>query len=68
MVWNIIWFSNNNIIINNNIQDQCLIKTDIYGVQEEKKGWARRKKRGGGGADFIFLYINPNTVTGLPVA
>ena len=46
----------------NNIQDQCLIITDIYGVRE-KGGVAGRE---------IFssknLTPNPNSVTGLPAA
>ena len=40
----------------NNIQDQYLIITDIYGVRE-KGVWLKK-----------CLIPNPNTVTGLPVA
>ena len=38
----------------NNIQDQCLIVTDIYGVRcarRKKKKKKKKKKRGGGGAE-----------------
>ena len=44
----------------NNIQDQCLIITDFYGVQE--KGCVAGEKKSKN------LIPNPNTVTGLPVA
>ena len=42
-----------------NIQDQCLIITDFYGVREKGCVAGKKKKN---------LIPNPNTVTGLPVA